>query len=312
MANLDEITGSPLRLKGRGVDRRFFLAALAAQLGPRAPARPETRGHPVMPACGVTGYRPALEYTFGTTGNVRSLADLRAHFTHDAPWGRINGELQSFQPFNARNYAFETDCLALTGLADGSGVYNAWGHITSGALISRATCFAPCVVEIVAKLPAGRAVWPSLYLADVHSGKNDSSEIDIMESQYNAPIGRRDDRSFVYQFDHGPGVGADESSKMDRWGRWQPYGPMPGGDMSARWAAYSALWLPDRITKYVDNKAGVTRMFKWTGPAEPNILIYNSIGSDKVDWPGPVSAGTFAGDNAKFRIKSIRVFKPKG
>jgi beta-glucanase (GH16 family) len=314
---LDEVTDRALRMRAAlrkpRVGRRFFLGALAVQLSRRAVAWPVGSGNcadSVRPICGASGYALAQAYTFGTSGNVRSIADLQVLFTHDAPWGRINGELQSFQPFNTQNHVFEADCLALTGLADGSGIYNTWGHITSGALVTRATCLAPCIVEIVAKLPAGRGVWPSLYLYDDHSGMHDSSEIDIMESQFNAPIGQRDDRSFVSQFDHGPGLGATLSSSMDQWGRWQPYGPMPGGDMSARWAAYSALWLPDRITKYVDTKLGVTRMFKWTGPAEPNIIIYNSIGSDKIDWPGPVSADTFVGDNAKFRIRSIRVFKP--
>lgn len=317
MAILDEGTDRALRLLAalgrRRVDRRVLLGALAAQLSRSAVARPvgsENHTDSVRPICGVSGYELALEYTFGTSGNVKSIADLQALFTRDAPWGRINGELQSFQPFNTQNHVFEADCLALTGTADGSGIYNSWGHITSGALLTKATCFAPCIVEIIAKLPAGRGVWPSLYLYDDHSGHHDSSEIDIMESQFNAPIGQRDDRSFVFQFDHGPGVGATLSSSMDRWGRWQPYGPMPGGDMSVRWAAYSALWLPDRVSKYVDDKPGVTRLYKWTGPAEPNIIIYNSIGSDQIDWPGPVSADTFTGDNAKYRIKSIRVFKP--
>jgi beta-glucanase (GH16 family) len=162
---------------------------------------------------------------------------------------------------------------------------------------------------MVAKLPAGRGIWPSIWMYDYHSGHNDNSEIDSMESQFNAPVGQRDDRSYVYQFDHG-NVGATVFSNLDSAGRWQPYGAMPGGDLSARYAAYSSYWQTDRVSKYVDNKLGVTRMFTWTGPAEPNIIVYQSIGSDSQDWPGPVSADTFTGDNAKFRIKSIRVFKP--
>lgn len=312
----DEAADRVLQPRGvlgrRRLCRRFLLGAVVAELGRKAVPWPSGSGNhpdPVEPICGVSGYKLAIEYTFGIGGKVKSIADLRALFNHDAPWGRINGELQSFQPFNTQNYVFEVDCLTLTGIADGSGIYT-WGHITSGALVTKATCFAPCIVEIVARVPAGRGVWPSLYLYDDHSGHHDSSEIDIMESQFNAPIGQRDDRSFVFQFDHGPGLNVTLFSRMDQWGRWQPYGPMPGGDMSARWAAYSALWLSDRITKYVDDRVGVTRMFKWTGPAEPNIIIYNSIGSDRIDWPGPVSTETFVSDNAKFRIKSIRVFKP--
>jgi hypothetical protein len=82
------------------------------------------------------------------------------------------------------------------------------------------------------------------------------------------------------------------------------------GDMSARWAAYSVCWRTDRVIKFVDSREAVTRAFTWTGPAEPNIIVYNSVSSDSSNWPGPVQPDTFTGDNAKFRIKAIRIFKP--
>ncbi len=281
-----------------------LLGAALAALTAAASAAPAAR-----PACGVAGYVLATEYAFGTRGNVRNLEDLNRLFTHDARWGRINEELQRFPPFNSHNHRFETDCLALTGVHDGSTNYTEFGHITSGALLSVSTFMAPCIVEFVARLPAGRGVWPSLWLYDTSSGKHDASEIDVMESQNNPP---RDDRSKVYQNDHGPGAGEilANPGNLDRWGWWRPYGPLPGGDMAARWAAYSVHWLPDRVTKYVDGKPGVTRAFRWTGPAPANILVYQSIGSAKLDWPGPVLPETFTGDNAVFRIRSIRVFKP--
>ena len=262
----------------------------------------------VQPVSGVPGYTLATEYVFGAGGNVKNLADLSALFAHDAPWGRINGELQRFKPFNPENHVFGADNLALTGLDDGSGNFTEFGHITSGALVSKLTVSAPCIVEIVARLPSGRGVWPSLWLYDTHSGKHDLSEIDIMESQFNAPV---DDRSIVYQNDHGPGAGATLSNPggLDRWGRWAPYG-RDRGFLDQRYAAYSVLWETDKVTKYVDDKAGVTRAFRWTGPSDANILVYNSIGSDTSNWPGPVMTSTFSGDNAKFRIKSIRIFKP--
>lgn len=266
-----------------------------------------------QPVCGVTGYTLNTEYTFGTNGSVKNLSDLTALFTHDAPWGRINGELQSFQPFNSVNHVFEADCLALTGLHDGTKNYTDYGHITSGAMITRATFKAPCVIEVICKLPAGRAVWPSIWCYTARTGQNDDSEIDIMESQFNAPVGQRDDRSGVYQNDRGVNCGVSQISNpggLDQWGRWRPYGPMPGGDMSARYAAYSAHWQTDRVTKYVDNKPGVVRLFRWGNATEPNLLVYNSIGSSQIDWPGPVLPETFTGDNAKFRVKAIRVFKP--
>jgi beta-glucanase (GH16 family) len=288
------------------LSRRSFLAGLAASTV--APSPPLGRA----PSCGLTGWTLAVEYSFGTAGNVRDVTELRNLFTSDAPWGRINGELQTFQPFNPRNHVFERDHLALVAIPDGSGLYSQYGHITSGAVVTKLTCSAPCIVEFMAKLPAGRGVWPSLWLYDCHSRHNDSSEIDVMESQFNAPPGQRDDRSWVFQNDHGPGLGNTISNpgNLDEWGRWQPYGAIPGGDMSARWAAYSVCWRTDRVAKYVDNREAVTRAFTWTGPAEPNIIVYNSVGSDSSNWPGPVQPDTFTGDNAKFRIKAIRIFKP--
>lgn len=241
---------------------------------------------------------------------MRRLADLHRLFTHDAPWGRINEELQAFPPFNPRTHVFEQDALALTGRHDGSTNYTEFGHIVSGAILSIATVAAPCIVEIVGRLPAGRGCWPSLWLYDTHSGRHDASEIDILESQ-NHPPGL--DRSMVFQNDHGPGLGAtlDNPGGVGVWGDWRPYGPMPDGDLSARDAAYSVHWLPDRVTKYVDDQRAVTRAFRWTGPAEANILAYLSIGSAKLDWPGPVMPETFVGDGAVFRIRSIRVYKPR-
>ncbi|MEK7474997.1 MAG: family 16 glycosylhydrolase [Candidatus Coatesbacteria bacterium] len=279
-----------------------------ALAGAKASSKPASLA--VRPACGVTGYVVALEYVFGTRGNVRNIDDLNRLFMHDAPWGRINLELQSYPPFNPRNHVFEKDCLALTGVHDGSTNYTEFGHITSGAILSKATCMAPCIVEFVAKLPAGRGVWPALWLYDNHSGRHDSSEIDVMESQNNPP---KIDRSMIFQFDHGPGAGEvlSDPGGFGKDGFWRPYGAMPGGDMSTRFAAYSVHWLPDRTVRYVDDREGITRAFRWTGPEAPNLIVYNSISSEKNDWTGPVLPESFARDNSVFRIKSIRVFVPR-
>lgn len=275
-----------------------------------AATTPDSMPDGLRPACGVTGYVATLDYEFGTRGNITNLDDLRRLFTPDAPWGRINEELESFPPFNPRNHVFEPDCLALTGVHDGSTNYTEFGHITSGALLTRATCHAPCIVEFTARLPAGRGVWPSLWLYDTHSGRHDASELDVLESQNHPPS---IDRSMVFQYDHGPGVGADldDPSGIGKAGFWRPYGPLPDGDMSARYAVYSVVWLKDRVSKYVDDRRAVTRAFRWTGPEPANILVYNSIGSAKLDWPGPVLPETFAGERAVFRIRSIRIFTPQ-
>jgi hypothetical protein len=35
-------------------------------------------------------------------------------------------------------------------------------------------------------------------------------------------------------------------------------------------------WQGDRESKYVDDRPGITRAFKWTVPAWPNILVNNA------------------------------------
>ena len=295
------MVGDMRRRATANLSRRGFLSGLAASTATASLPAPR------LPTCERTGWTLAIEYLFGAGENIRNIGDLQNLFTFDAPWGRINGELQTFQPFNIRNHVFESDNLALVAIADGSDLYKEHGHITSGALITNLTCFPPCIVEITAKLPAGRGIWPSLWLYDMNTGRHDSSEIDIVESQFNAPVGQRDDRTAIYQNDHGPGVGATlgNPGNLDRYGRW-----WPGGNFSQKYATYSVLWQTDRVTKFVNAQEAVTREFTWTGPGQPNIIVYNSVGSETIDWPGPVEPDTFAAENPKFRIKAIRIFKP--
>lgn len=316
----------------------LLLTGLAeAKAKPKAARRPPAA---IQPACGVPGYTLQVSYRFGKTAKllpcetpVRSTADMvKLGWKPDAPWGRINHELQYFVDFSKAetqlgpNHVFEADDLALVARHDATDSYastegqpdSAFGHIASGAFWTSLTVQPPAIVEIMAMLPAGRGMWPSFWLYDYHSGKHDSSEIDILESEYSAPIGQRDDRSKVFQFDHGPGAGrtlSDPGGLDAHGGWWQPYGSLqkgdPGSDLSKRWVAYSLWWQPDRASKYVDSKLGIARAFTWTGPSWPNIIVYNSCGSATGDWPGPISPETFAGDNSTFRIKWIRVFVPK-
>lgn len=293
----------------------------------------------IQPICGVDGYALQTSYRFGLSAAllpeetpVRSIADMvKLGWKHDQPWGRINDELEYFVDFHRPEtnsgpcHLFEPDDLALVARHDATTNYGsdahrpdcAWGHIASGEFVTSLSVQPPAIVEFMVKLPAGRGLWPALWLYDVNSGKNDASEIDVMESVFNAPPGQRDDRSKIYQFDHGPAAGraiADPGGLDSHEGWWQPYGPMQdghaAGDLSRRWAAFSVWWQTNSCSKYVDNKLGITRQFKWTGPSWPNIIVNNACGSAKIDWPGPISPASFAGDNACFRIKWIRIFKP--
>jgi hypothetical protein len=299
---------------------------------PQAPPSPEVR-----PICGVPGYVLQTGFRFGMTAQllpgetpVKSTADMvKLSWKHDEPWGRINNQLQYFVDFRkpetylGPNHVFEADDLALVAKHDGSPNYGskddrpdmAYSHIASAQFITSLTVRPPVIVEFMVMVPGGRGMWPALWLYDEHSGKHDASELDVMQSVYNAPVGERDDRSKVFQYDHGPGAGrtlADPGGLDAHGGWWQPYGPLSKGDagrdLSQRWVAYSLWWQPDRASKYVDDKRGITRSFKWTGPAWPNILVGNAVGG--TDWTGPIFPETFAGDNSTMRIKWIRIFKP--
>ncbi len=66
----------------------------------------------------------------------------------------------------------------------------------------------------------------------------------------------------------------------------------------------------NQLQYYVDDKLGITRAFKWTGPAWPNILVGNACGGSA--GTGAILPETFTGSNSTMRIKWIRVFKPTG
>ena len=304
----------------------FFFALLAAcQAAPDPPSHAHTLTPSVQPICGVPGYVLQMAYRFGKRAKlmpgetpIRGPSDMvNLGWILDGYKGMdYFGDLNKPSSALGPNYVFESDDLAIVARHDKTNTYGknvGRPHITSGQFITTVTVDPPCIVEFMAKIPEGRGMWPGLWLYDSTSGKGDASEIDVMESVYNAPIGQRADRSKVFQFDHGD-VGktlADPGGLDKNGGWWQPYGSLtkgdPGSDLSKRWVAYSVWWQPDRVSKYVDNKLGITRAFKWTGPSWPNIIVDNYVGGN---WAGPIFPDSFSGDNSTLRIKWIRVFKP--
>ncbi|MCI0542507.1 family 16 glycosylhydrolase [bacterium] len=282
-----------------------------------------------QPHIGVTGYAIQSDYQFGTAAgnNIQSIDHLRANFTPDAPWGRINGELQWFTNFLTttwkssakpnsieeinRTHQFEDEALVLNSQHLGGSF--TFGNIQSGAVITRETVFRPVIVEVLAKQPKGRAHWPSIWLYDYTSGNHTSDEIDILESQFNAPVGVRDDRRHVYQNIHGSATTL-QNFKMDQNGRYNA-----GVDMSVGYHYYSVHWFSNGdIDYYVDGVRTVRRHIGWSG-GPPNIIIYLSTGAESWnDWPGPIitnsgnGTDTFFPDdpNSTFKIRHIRIFKP--
>jgi hypothetical protein len=283
---------------------------------------------PAKPAIGVGGFVLQSEYQFGTAegNNIKSIADLQANFTPDAPWGRINGELQHFVNFlptawhgakpdpeaATRTHQFEPEALVLNSNHLGGGYK--YGRIESGAIVTNETVKYPVIVEVLAKLPKGRAHWPSIWMYDYHSPKHGAEEIDIMESQRNTADGTRDTRRHVYQNTHGKYTKV-ENFLMDKHNRYDA-----GVDLSEDYHTYTCHWFANGdVDMYVDGNRTVRRNIPWVA-GDPNIIIYLSTGSDKMDWTGPIvdnsndSTDTFTPDdpNSTFKIRHIRIFKPEG
>lgn len=280
------------------------------------------------PYIGVPGYSLASEYQFGTNSgnNVQSIADLKRLFMPDARWGRINQELQHFVNFldvpygndnvqpdpvaAQRTHQFESEALVLN--SNHLGGEYVWGNIESGAIVSRETVKRPVIIEFLVKQPKGRAHWPALWLYNYHSQDTTSDEIDILESQYNAPIGQRDDRRYVYQNTHGE-FELVENFEMDQWGRYNT-----GVDMSEDYHYYSCHWHENGdVDMYVDGVLTVRRNIPWR-EGDPSIIAMLSTGSESVDWPGPIiddstnGTDTFFPDdpNSTLKIRHLRIFKP--
>lgn len=281
----------------------------------------------MQPHIGVTGHVLHSEYQFGTDAgnNVQSITDLQTFFTPDAPWGRIVGQLQYFVNFlnttfagrapdlvaAARTHQFEPQALVFSSNHLG-GAYT-FGNIESGAIVTRETVFRPVIVEVLAKQPKGRAHWPSIWMYDYTSGNHTSDEIDILESQFSAPFGERDDRRNVYQIVHGQRTTV-QNFLLDQWGKFTP----TGTDLSEDYHYYTAHWFANGdLDMYVDGVRSIRYNIPWRG-GEPNVIVYHATGSDAIDWTGPIvdnsGNGTdtfFPNDpNSVFKIRHIRIFKP--
>ena len=136
-------------------------------------------------------------------------------------------------------------------------------------------------VEVRAKIPAGKGLWPSIWLWPANY--KDPPEIDIMEIIGDAP-------NKIHMTDHR----ADSAEFQGTW---------VGPDFSQNFHTYAIDWLPDALVWYVD---GVER-YRWTG-ATPNQAMYPilnlAIGGN---WPGAPDASTVF--PADFVVDYIRVYK---
>jgi beta-glucanase (GH16 family) len=139
-------------------------------------------------------------------------------------------------------------------------------------------------IDIRARLPKGKGIWPALWLLpqdDVYGGWPRSGEIDLMELVGHEP-------NKVYGTLHyGPGPGSTQTSRGYT---------LPSGNFSDEFHVFSVEWKQDQIKWYVDNNLYSTVNRADIGSLnwpfnEQFFLIFNlAVGGN---WPGNPDATTY-------------------
>ncbi|MBO0793120.1 MAG: glycoside hydrolase family 16 protein [Ktedonobacteraceae bacterium] len=139
-------------------------------------------------------------------------------------------------------------------------------------------------IDIRAKLPRGRGVWPAMWLLTSPASAEVSYEIDMMEM-----LG--EDPHTIYMVDH---------HNNDR-----QYCDFKGPDYSKGFHVFSFDWKPNKITWYVDgqNLCSTTRSI----PNKAMYIIINTALSDGVAWGQAVNSSTPLPQT--FDIDYVRVYK---
>jgi beta-glucanase (GH16 family) len=139
-------------------------------------------------------------------------------------------------------------------------------------------------IDIRARLPKGKGIWPALWLlpqSNVYGGWPRSGEIDLMEL-----VGHEANK--VYGTLHyGPGPGSTQISRGYT---------LPAGNFSDEFHVFSVEWRQDQIKWYVDNnlfstvnKADIGTL-NWPFNEEFFLIFNLAVGGN---WPGNPDAGTY-------------------
>lgn len=203
-----------------------------------------------------------------------------------------NDELEWYQPDNVVIDDGVLQLIAREETArapDGTEFPFTSGMVTSGREHYETTtpprfAFRYGVVEVRARVPAGRGLWPALWL--LPASHESRPEIDLMEVD-----GARPDVGTAHlHFDDVDGRRRAEGHE------WQDE------DLSEGWHTYTLDWRPDRITWYVDDVARWSFTDERHVPAEPMYLLANlAVGGEFVGDPGPRTEfpATFAIDHVQ-------------
>lgn len=141
-------------------------------------------------------------------------------------------------------------------------------------------------VEMRAMMPAGRGLWPALWLVAKDMDLED--EIDVVEV-----LGDKPERAYMTL--HYPSGETEGQFQKELW----------GPDLSKGFHTFAVDWRPEKVTWYVDGK----ECFRVTEkiPATPMHVIANLAVGGPDTWPGaPDDSATFP---AEYRIDYIRVYQ---
>jgi hypothetical protein len=239
-----------------------------------APIPTQTPQPTITPSiAGLEGMRLVLNEMFGGPSLNNDQWNTRFR------WGDTNPpELEKYTPDSLH---IQPGGLSITAQKNGDGNL----PYTSGMIASYDRFyFQYGYIEIRAKLPKGRGLWPALWL--LAQNPQSAEEIDIMEA-----LGQ--DPGTIYTTIH---------FKQQNQAKAKEDASISGPDYSQGFHTFAVDWEWNKIVWYIDGK----EVFQVTDhiPHEPMYIIANlAIGGD---WAGPPDAATVF--PASFDISYIRVF----
>jgi beta-glucanase (GH16 family) len=203
----------------------------------------------------------------------------QGHWITDGCTNEATGELQWYQPDNVlisdgtlRIRAQEQTVLTVDVDGEEETYHYTSGIITSGREVSDIStparfAFQHGYVEMRAKIPRGRGLWPAFWL--LPADHNSTPEIDVMEIH-----GHESNMVRMYLHHFEDSVGSD----------WN------GPDFSADWHTFALDWQPEAIVWYVDGVEHWRYTVAGDIPATPMYLLVNlAVGGES---PGGPDAST--------------------
>jgi beta-glucanase (GH16 family) len=211
-------------------------------------------------------------------------------------WG--NNELQYYTKADIRNAAVKNGTLVITAIKE----VKEKNTYTSARLVTKHKGdWLYGRMEVKAKLPAGRGMWPAIWMLPTHweyGGWPESGEIDIMEN-----VGYMPDSVFssvhTKSFNHGIGTQKTKGLYFT--------------DLSTAFHVYAIEWYKDRIDFFVDDKLFFSfknsgnGFAEWPFDKKFHIILNVAVGGN---W-GAVKGVDAGIQSAAMEVDYVRVYERK-